>query len=330
MGFSRMRWAVCGVLACWVWAETAVAGDERKILDGVAARVNGHLVTVGEVLNILRPEHQRIQGRVGDDEYRRHMRRAYDDTLQSLVEKYLILDSPEAAQIQIPDWFVERRIETIIQDAFGNDRTRLLEVLARDRQTYEEWRDEVREHVKASTVRSMAVEDRVKVSPLDVRKAYEAAPEKFLLPLRVRLRMLVLDGSAPDMDAVRALADALMKRLSAGEDFAALARTHSSDVYAARGGDWGVVEPAILNPALRDAVMDMKSGEVRGPLQVADQFYVLKVDERMDPAVAPFEQVQGEVERELRRAAADQLYKEWMARLRKSAFVTVPDLDPFP
>ncbi|GIW72598.1 MAG: hypothetical protein KatS3mg102_2140 [Planctomycetota bacterium] len=64
-----------------------------------------------------------------------------------------------------------------------------------------------------------------------------------------------------------ARAQALLARVRAGQEFAALAREHSDDpATRARGGDLGTFGSGELDPALERELRAMEPGEVRGPL----------------------------------------------------------------
>ncbi len=73
-------------------------------------------------------------------------------------------------------------------------------------------------------------------------------------------------------------AQAVLDRLSAGEDFTALVEEVS--LYPAGGGDVGFYGPADLLPAWREALAEAEVGQVVGPLQSADGFNILQVTDR--------------------------------------------------
>jgi tetratricopeptide (TPR) repeat protein len=97
------------------------------------------------------------------------------------------------------------------------------------------------------------------------RPSAPAAPAR---PGTVRLRILRVGDRAKAEDAAR--------RIRAGEDFAALARTLSQDASAARGGDLGAVQAADLAEPMRSAVRALKVGEVTAVLETGNSFVLIK------------------------------------------------------
>ena len=71
---------------------------------------------------------------------------------------------------------------------------------------------------------------------------------------QVTVRVIVVEAAD---DAAKAL-----QELRAGADFAALAREKSIDATAVDGGLLGQVDPATLRPELRDALRDLRPGQL--------------------------------------------------------------------
>jgi tetratricopeptide (TPR) repeat protein len=74
----------------------------------------------------------------------------------------------------------------------------------------------------------------------------------------------------------REKAEAIVRRLAAGEAFASLARAESVDGSAARGGDLGTVRVEDLAEPLRSAAGALAPGQVSPVLEAADGYVLLK------------------------------------------------------
>lgn len=68
----------------------------------------------------------------------------------------------------------------------------------------------------------------------------------------------------------------LLRRLMGGEDFSALARAHSVDASADRGGDLGVVAVTDLAEPLRSAAARLAPGETSAPVQTSTGWVLLR------------------------------------------------------
>lgn len=98
-------------------------------------------------------------------------------------------------------------------------------------------------------------------------------------------------------------AAALITRLNAGEEFAALAQEASSDSSAASGGQLGWFESGMMVPDFEAAVVALDVGAVSTPVQTQFGWHVVKLNETRLRDVPTLEQVVDELRPQVERAA---------------------------
>jgi parvulin-like peptidyl-prolyl isomerase len=299
-------------------------------IDGIAAFVNESAVTVGEVLGVMQPAQERLMQTCEGPELKERLAEVYQQSLRGLIERRLILDAYEDEDMQLPDWVIDNRINEIIGDQFGGDRSALNEALRKDRMTYEDWRDTVREHLIIQAMRSGRVEQHVYVSPGELREAYAARREEFNEPAEIRLRMIVVPAMAAEgRAAALQAAEDVRRRVLAGEDFGLLARELSKGKKAEQNGDWGWIEPSLLRREIAETVAALDPGEVGPVIETDSAFYLVKLEGRRAAREIAFADAQVEIERALRREKSEALYTAWTDRLWKDAYVKIVVEDPF-
>jgi peptidyl-prolyl cis-trans isomerase C len=74
----------------------------------------------------------------------------------------------------------------------------------------------------------------------------------------------------------------LKTRIEAGEDFAELAREHSSCPSSHRGGELGEFGPGQMVPEFDQVVFSAPVGEVQGPVKTQFGYHLLEVTQRND------------------------------------------------
>jgi len=117
-------------------------------------------------------------------------------------------------------------------------------------------------------------------------------------PERVRLRQLLVEDRAT---AERALAE-----IRAGADFAAVAARVSGDPsVAAMAGHEDELSRDELPPAFADTVFELGAGEVSEPVEADYGVHLFQVTARLPEEVVPLAEARAEIERTLRRDAAD-------------------------
>lgn len=121
-----------------------------------------------------------------------------------------------------------------------------------------------------------------------------------------------------EAEAKRRLAG-LKERIAHGADFAELARLHSNDLSAAKGGDLGWVSPGDTVPEFERAMNSLKPGQVGDPIQSPFGWHLIQVMERrMDISQ---ERVRQSARLALRERKADEAYQDWLRQMRDRAYV---------
>ena len=273
---------------------------------------------------MIEPMRRRLLQRYDGEELLRRLEEAYNEALQSLVERQLILQHYETLERQIPEWVIENRLNEIIQEMFNDDREQLMDVLAEEGLTYDQWRERIREQIILSNMRSTFVDEAVHIPPMAISQYYDANLAKYSQPASVRVRMIVLEKgrTADEVGRNRQLADDLRRRTLEGEDFAVLAQRFSVGSRAGQGGDWDWIDPdALLRPELAAPLAGLEPSQITPVIEHGDLLYIIKLEGRRQAFVRPLQDVREEIEQTLRREQAERVYAEWIARLRDRAVV---------
>ncbi len=305
----------------WMALLVGAGCAQAMVADRYAAQVNNRVITVGDVLGALGPMRQRLMETYTGVELEKKMEEAYQQALDALVERALILTEFARSEQKLPEQIVDGRINEIIHDRFSNNRTQFFEALTEEHLTLEDWRKEARDHIVVSMLRRREVVDKIVVTPGDVQALYQQRLLKYQQPEKIRLRVIVLRAGGPK--TLEQQAADVRARLVAGAPFEELAKQLSQGAGAAGGGDWGWQQPGELRAELRAAVAKLQTGQVSEPVRLDGDLYLFKLEERQAASVTPLAQVYAELESILREKEAGRLYKDWIKRLRQKFFVKV-------
>lgn len=121
-----------------------------------------------------------------------------------------------------------------------------------------------------------------------------------------------------ETEAKRRLVE-LKERLDNGADFAELARAHSNDLSAGKGGDLGWVSPGDTVPDFERVMNALKPGEISEPIRSPFGWHLIQVMERrMDASPERRRQAARQI---LRDRKADEAYQDWLRQMRDRAYV---------
>jgi peptidyl-prolyl cis-trans isomerase C len=118
-------------------------------------------------------------------------------------------------------------------------------------------------------------------------------------------------------------AEAIIKELEAGKDFAALAKEKSTDPSAAsNGGDLGFFGKGQMVPEFEAAALALKVGEyTKTPVQTQFGFHVIRKEEERPVAPPPF----ADVESQVRQMVVREKYAKLVEDARKEVTIEVTD-----
>jgi peptidyl-prolyl cis-trans isomerase C len=105
------------------------------------------------------------------------------------------------------------------------------------------------------------------------------------------------NADAATKQQAKAKADALLKDLKAGKDFAATAKANSQDPGSApNGGDLGYFEQGQMVPPFEQAAFALKPGEMSEVVETQFGYHIIKVADKQESKVVPLEEAKGQIE----------------------------------
>jgi peptidyl-prolyl cis-trans isomerase SurA len=123
-------------------------------------------------------------------------------------------------------------------------------------------------------------------------------------------------------DEARHKLEILKDRLDHGGDFAELARLHSNDVSAPKGGDLGWLYPGDTVPEFERAMNALKPGEISAPVHTPFGWHLIQgLERRVQDASAERQRLLAR--QAIRERKADDAYQDWVRQLRDRTYVEV-------
>lgn len=280
-------------------------------LAAVAVEVDGVAARVGSAV-ILKSDIYKDMSRLGVDPSR------YPEFRNVFIERELILKAAQDAKMTMQDWVIENRIRDIVNRSFGGDRNKLMEALAKDRTSYPEWHERMKNDMIVAGMRYQIVDRNVaQCSPAALREEYAAHPERYVVDHKVTVSAILL---GPDDAAKKPEIDAALKT----ESFADLARKYSADAKAKEGGQWkDVVPEEVFRPEICAEIAKMPKGTISKWIELDGWSFLLRKDEESGGTRQSFAEAYDKIAANVREAEAERLYKAWIERLKTQTYIKV-------
>ncbi|MCU0615121.1 MAG: peptidylprolyl isomerase [Desulfobacterales bacterium] len=139
--------------------------------------------------------------------------------------------------------------------------------------------------------------------------------------------LIKLDPQADEAQKIEARKkiEDIAKKLSAGEDFAELAKNYSECPSSANGGDLGSFRRGQMVQAFEDAAFSMNPGETSPVVETHFGFHIIKVSEKQPEGTFPLEEVKPQIQQVLTREKVQKLLEKDIENLKSKA-----DIETFP
>lgn len=316
-----------GIVTSLFGQTNSVIRPKSLEIDGYVARVNDRVITRGEVQGALAPLLPELYRAYQGAELEQEYEKAYAKILEDLIERALIIETFNARGTPLPDQYVDDRVRRIVAERFKGDEAMFEQMLASGKKTREEFADTIREQIVVEIMMSEHVDSRARVTPEQVRLAYEEEKERFFIPEKVKYNVIVLNkGTTPEDQEVKLNeAELIRKRLIEGADFAETARAVSEGSRAAEGGAFPWMQPKDVRPDLQEVLKTLPAGEISEIVATDTELYLVKVEARRQAGYKSFDEVRQSIKTALNARERDRLKTRWIARLREQNYVVIYD-----
>ena len=285
------------------------AVTSAEIVERVVARVNGDVVTLSEFEARQLAAVQ--QGRVPPAEIETFLRENNARLLQEAIDDMLVLQRGAELGIRLRAEYVQEVMDGIKKENNITDDAELQRQLRREGMSIEDLKRNIERSIVRRQVLTRELEAKATVNEAEARAEYEKNKAAYTRKASVHLHEIVV----PTADQARALAG----RAQAGEDFAALAREHSTAPTRDAGGDLGVLNRGEMNAAIEAAAFALPEGGVSEPLAVEGGYRIVRATEKKDGSVSSFEEVKADIVKRLSQERASSAYDAYIEGLRKNA-----------
>lgn len=295
---------------------------ESDLVDGVAAVVNGKVITFSQVREVAAARERSLRDSYRGQELIDQIKEARLAALKDLIDRELILQEFKKQKFEIPERVMDQQIQTIIKEEFGGDRNAFIRTLEAQGYTLSKFREFERDKVIVQAMRAKNVKVNRVISPQKVEEYYREHSADYTTPEQIKLRMIVIAQKNKDTgEDQKALAEEIRGKLVGGADFDRMAQMYSEDSSAEAGGDWGWIEKKTLNADLSAHAFKIKAGGYSPVVAFGESYYIMYVEARKNAATRPLAELRTDIEKTLMQKARQEALQRWLDSLRAKAYI---------
>lgn len=232
-----------------------------------------------------------------------------ESTLQNLITTTLVGQEAKKANVTVTDADIDAEIEDL-KEQFGGEEA-LNSALAQSSMTLDDLKKQMPLQVEIRKI----LEPKVTVTDEEISTYYEENKATLNQEEEVQASHILV--------ATKEEADAIVKQLAEGGDFAALATEKSTDTGSKdKGGDLGFFKKGDMVPEFSDAAFAMKVGETSGAVKSDYGYHIIKVTDRKEAKEYTLEEKKAEIEKTLKSQKVSEMSTTWLQDLTTNAKIT--------
>jgi foldase protein PrsA len=246
----------------------------------VVARVNGEVITKDELYDVL-------------------VAQSGAEVLDSLISDKIIDIELKKKGFEVADKDVDSELQKMIQQYGGQESFN--QALA----SYGYTENDIKKNIKMNLSATKLVGADVVITDADTKAYFEENKTSFDTPEQVKAsHILVADEEK---------AKEVKAKLSAGGDFAALAKEYSTDESNKdQGGDLGFFGKGAMVPEFENAAFTLKIGDISEPVKTEFGYHIIKVAEKKEAKPATYEETKAQINEILMAEKLPAAFDTWM------------------
>ncbi|MBI5788225.1 MAG: peptidylprolyl isomerase [Candidatus Schekmanbacteria bacterium] len=301
-------------------AVTGAPKDKPKDLSQKVATVNGMAIYQAEMEMALKQAKMQLMfsGRSLEES---QMAALEKETLETLIDRELLLQESQKAGTKIEDAAINEKIE-LMKKRFPEE-AKFKEALAMRNLSLEELRNQIKEGLTLQQYVEKEIASKVAVTDEEAKKHYDQNQEMFKMPEQVKASHILIKVEPAADEAEKTAAhkkiEQIQERVKKGEDFAALAKEVSQCPSAEQGGDLGYFGRGRMVKPFEDTAFSINKDQVSDIITSDFGYHLIKVTDKKPEATAPFEEIKDRLKQYMKQMKVEEKVKEFAGKLRETA-----------
>jgi parvulin-like peptidyl-prolyl isomerase len=231
--------------------------------------------------------------------------------LQQLIGEKLMLEEAAAQGIRVSDEEASKEIDAI-KNKLGVEQFN--KTLKEKEMTLDVFKKRTREKmILRKLVESFVRDD--SVTEDEMKDYYQNSQKPFIKPSRVFIKMMEFTAEAE----ARAVAEDMRKNKIDFDDMG----KKLLDEKKANVTDYGWITPDFFSPSMALAIKNIKTGQFGGPYKGQKSYFLLKVKERENEGIAPFDEAKSGIKNMLLAQKRQAAVAQWIEQKRNASKIEI-------
>ncbi len=300
----------------------------QEVIEEIVAIVNDDIITRSDYREAFETNYQLLRAQFQGEDFEKQLEWMKKNLMDQLVTGLLLLQEAEKLENINVDEQVRLYIDNIKKENNINSDEDLKRILKQQGTSYEEWSRVLRENVMKDAVIFSEVQRSIVIDEAEIVNYHKIHPEEFTEPPEFKLKAITLTSDSGSDEGIEAKKREISSKITAGEDFGALASEYSEGPEKETNGDLGNFKKGDLARQLEEPVENLEQGEVTPWIQFRNAWYLLKLVEKKEARVKPFEEARDDIEQRLMGQKTQVKLEEFLKELKEKSYIKILNPNP--
>lgn len=295
--------------------------------NGLAAVVNGNVITKSEVRDAVNAQEQMLRFQLQNNPaaLQRELNNLRATALDSLIDRELVLAEFKRLGAAIKSQWVDDDVNGIIRESYKGNRDAFVKELAGNGMTLKKFRELREKMMIVQAMRGKQAAQQPPATPQEVQDYYNKHVAEWREGDMIKISTITIAKFSADsngtVESQRKLAEEIRGKLLKGADFATTAKTYSQDSHAEDGGAWDWMAKDQMKPSIASVAFGLKSGGLSEVINDDEAYIIIACDAIKYGNAKPLKELRPEIERAISSEKSKGVIDKWMEGLRKRAVI---------
>ncbi|UCE43053.1 MAG: peptidyl-prolyl cis-trans isomerase [Candidatus Aminicenantes bacterium] len=303
----------------------------QEVVDAIVAIVNDDIITVSDYMMEHDAIYQVLRAQLQGEEFTKQYEKEKEGLLERMITERLLLQ--EATRLDIQSTAnVDEQIRMMVDNikkqyniASDEEFKRAMEQQGVD---YGGWIAQQEKAIIQQALIFNEVGRSIAIDETDVVNYYDLHPEEFTTLPTYKLKGIYVSSEDKSEQEAQAKMEEVNEKLASGEELESLASQYSEGPEKESQGDIGTYKKGEMDKTLEEAVANLEEGSLSSWIQIPTGWFLLKLDEKTESQLRPFEEVKKDIENNLFMQEQQVRIQAYIKDLKKRSFINILIPDP--
>jgi parvulin-like peptidyl-prolyl isomerase len=322
---------ICRYVVLTAFALRLAPAADVRVVEEIAAKVNGEIVTRGEITEQRRlvETYFRQEQHLSGTQLQAAIDEQTKDILREKIDQILLVQKAKELDLNVDSEVTRRLLELQVLSKVADAEKFHDYIREQTGMPFEEYKQKMTNEFLVHRVVGQEIGMHVTIPEADLRKYYEEHKSEYVRKEQIYLSQILIstEGKTPEQIATaEKKAKELVGRARKGEKFTELVQANSDDQETARnGGQLPPYSRGMMAKDIEDVVFKEKKGYVTDAFRRPQGFVILKVDERYEAGQATFDEVKEAIQDKISEPQIAARMRPYLTKLRQASFLEVKD-----